>query len=68
MSKKPLNEHYGIRVNHKQIDAYKSKCKKLGVEHSKLTREMQQAVVEGRMKITPTKNQSTAKKELYDVT
>lgn len=53
-----------VRVEQEELDKFKQYCSdKLGRPHSQVVRELMTAIVEGRLKITP----SDKMKELYNV-
>jgi len=56
--------HLKIKQDH--FDTFERKCKETyGIKHTDMIREMIQALNEGRLNITPSKNQSKLFKEVY---
>ena len=67
MATTTLDGSYGIRVNKKSKTKFMKHCKKtLSRPHQEVVREMMTALVEGRLKITPTDDQKASQETLYE--
>lgn len=54
-----------MRAHSKEVTKFKRHCKKLGIPHQDVTREVMKAIVEGRFTIIKTETQTQALGALY---